>query len=233
MREGDHSSSPRAPLPLLIGFAVFVLGLGYMVVASLARREVAVFTPSPPTRARSAEWARRGDTLTLDAGDGERWRFASLATGHVLTGADTADWELAARRYRVTVAGALADLGPVPFALARVSPATRFVASRQGETANDAIQHWYRYSFVTHLLTPGGHVYALRTRNGRLYKMEVLGYYCPGLTPGCLTLRYAPLDSAFSTTGARRYPSSSSSVRGQSSRNNRDSPRSASSRPSV
>jgi hypothetical protein len=185
----------RAPLPLLIGFAVFVLGLGYMVVASLARREVAAFTPSPRTRARSPGWERTGDTLTLDAGDGDRWRFASLAMGRALVGADTTTWELAARRYRVTVAGALADLGPVPFALARVTGTTQFVASRPGETVNDAIQHWYRYSFVTHLLTPGGHVYALRTRDGRLYKVEVLGYYCPGLTPGCLTLRYAPLDS--------------------------------------
>ena len=195
MRGGDHSPGARPPLPLLIGFTVFVLGLGYMVVASLARRDVAVFTPSLPTRARSAGWARTGDTLTLDAGDGDRWRFASLAEGRALAGADTGEWELAARRYRVTVSGALADLGVVPFALARSGPTTRFVESRPGETVNDAIQHWYQYSFVTHLLTPGGHVYALRTRQGRLWKLEVLGYYCPGLTPGCLTLRYAPLDS--------------------------------------
>jgi hypothetical protein len=194
MRGGGNSPGARPPLPLLIGFAVFVLGLGYMVVASLARREVAVFTPSPQTRARALGWERTGDTLTLDAGDGDHWRFASLTTGRALAGADTAVWDLAARRYRVTVAGALADLGPVPFALARVGPTTRFVDSRRGETVNDAIQHWYRYSFVTHLLTPGGHVYALRTRDGRLYKVEVLGYYCPGLTPGCLTLRYAPLE---------------------------------------
>jgi hypothetical protein len=195
MRERDHLPGARPPLPLLIGFAVFVLGLGYMVVASLARREVAVFTPSQPTRTRSADWARAGDTLTLDAGDGDRWRYASFTAGRTLAGADTADWELAARRYRVTVSGALADLGVVPFALARVGTTTRFVDSRPGETVNDAIQHWYRYSFVTHLLAPDGHVYALRTREGRLWKVEVLGYYCPGLTPGCLTLRYAPLDS--------------------------------------
>jgi hypothetical protein len=190
----EHFPGARAPLPLLIGFAVFVLGLGYMVAASLARREVAVFAPSPSTRARSTSWTRTGDTLTLDAGDGDRWRYASLATGRALAGADTAAWELAARRYRVTVAGALADLGAVPFALARVDPTTRFVESRQGETVNDAIQHWYRYSFVTHLLTPGGHVYALRTREGRLWKLEIVGYYCPGLMPGCLTLRYAPME---------------------------------------
>jgi hypothetical protein len=49
---------------------------------------------------------------------------------------------------------------------------------------------------VTHLLAPSGHVYALRARDGRFWKLEVLGYYCPGLTPGCVTLRYAPLESA-------------------------------------
>jgi hypothetical protein len=193
--EGRRQSPiARAPLPLLIGFALFVAGLAYMVVASLARRDGAVFTPSPPARARSADWARGGDTLTLDAADGEQWRFASLTMGRALVGADTVRWELAARRYRVTVAGALADLGPVPFAQARVDRTTRFVESRPGETVNDAIQHWYRYSLVTHLLTPSGHVYALRTRDGRLWKLEVLGYYCPGLTPGCITLWYAPME---------------------------------------
>jgi hypothetical protein len=188
-----HSPIARAPLPLLIGFAVFVLGLGYMVAASLARREVAVFTPSSPTRTRAPDWARTGDTLTLDAGDGQRWRYASLTMGRALAGVDSGAWELGARRYRVTVNGALADLGPVPFAQARVGATTRFRESRTGETVNDAIQHWYRYSFVTHLLAPAGHVYALRTRDGRLWKLEILGYYCPGLTPGCITLRYAPM----------------------------------------
>src|SRR5881392_581453 len=110
----------RAPLPLLIGFAVFVLALGYMVAASLARRDVAVFVPSPPMRVRAADWTRVGDTLTLDAADGDRWRYASLGMGRALAGADTVAWDVAARRYRITVKGALADLGPVPFAHARV-----------------------------------------------------------------------------------------------------------------
>lgn len=191
-----HSPFARAPLPLLIGFAVFVVGLGYMIAASLARREVAVYTPSSHTRTRAADWIRTGDTLTLDAGDGERWRYASLTLGRPLAGADTTTWELGVRRYRVTVNGALADLGPVPFAHARVDATARFQESRPRETVNEAIQHWYRYSFVTHLLAPAGHVYALRTRDGRLWKLEILGYYCPGLTPGCITLRYAPLEVA-------------------------------------
>lgn len=182
-----------APLPLLIGFGLFVIALGYLVAASLARRQAPVFPPSPPGRARAADWRRAGDTLTLDATDGERWRFASLALGGPLAGSDTTAWELAARRYRITVAGALADLGPVPFESAHLGPSARFVASTSAESANAAIGHWYRYSFVTHLLTSDGHVYALRTRAGRLWKLQVVGYYCPGLVAGCLTLRYAPL----------------------------------------
>ena len=214
------------PRPLFALFALFVAALGYLVASSLARRDAPVYAPSPATRVRSADWARTGDVVTIDASDGDRWRYVSLSEGHVLHGPDTARWELAARRYRITVAGALADLGNVPFEHARVDRATRFVQSRAGELENDAMHHWYRYSLTTHLLASSGHVYAFRARDGALFKLELLGYYCPGLTPGCVTMRYAPL-------GARAQPSSSSSVRGQSSLSSRDNARSASSRPSV
>ena len=186
-------SRARAPLPLLLGFGAFVAALVYLVAASLGRREAPVFTPTPLARARANDWERAGDTLTLDATDGARWRYASLARGQALVPPDTAGWELAARRYRITVAGALADLGPVPFERARPDGATRFVPSAPGEAVNAAIGHWYRYDAVTHLLDPGGHVYALRTSAGATWKLQVLGYYCPGLVAGCLTMRYAPV----------------------------------------
>jgi hypothetical protein len=188
-----RSSGARAPLPLIAGFALFVAGLGYLVAMSLTRRDAPVFAPSAAARGRSVDWERVGDTLTLDATDTERWRFASLSLGRPLAGSDTAGWELAARRFHITAAGALADLGPVSFADARLSPSSSFIASGRSDTGNDAIRHWYRYSLVTHLLMPGEHVYALRTTDGRLWKLQLLGYYCPGLIAGCVTLRYAPL----------------------------------------
>jgi hypothetical protein len=205
MADPPPRRAASAPLPLLLGFALFVAGLLYMVTASLARRDAPVFTPSALTRVRASSWTRTGDTLTLDATDGGRWRRASLTLGRALEGVDTAQWEVGARRYRLTVAGAVADLGTVPFDRVQLGPAARFVASRPGEIENEAVRHWYRYSLVTHLLTPNDHVYALRTRAGRLWKLQLLGYYCPRLTPGCLTLRYAPLEDA--TTDSR--PSSS------------------------
>jgi hypothetical protein len=185
--------SASAPLPLLAGFALFLAGLVWLVAASLTRREAPVFTLSAPMRARAPSWMERGDTLTLDATDGEQWRYASLTQGRAL--GDSAGWEIAVRRHNITVAGALADLGAVQFERARVPAATIFVSSAARESANDAIKRWYSYSFVTHLLRTQGHVYALRTRDGRMWKLQVLGYYCPGLTAGCLTIRYAPIRS--------------------------------------
>ena len=186
------SRRPRsAPLPLLVGLALFLGGLVWLIVSSLTRREAPVFELSAPTRVRATSWAERGDTLTLDATDGERWRYASLAQGRAL--GDSAGWDIAVRRHNITVAGALADLGVVGFERARVPATTVFVNSTANEGANDAIKRWYSYSLVTHLLQTQGHVYALRSRDGRLWKLQVIGYYCPGLTAGCLTIRYAPM----------------------------------------
>jgi hypothetical protein len=194
MASATRSFAAHAPLPLLAGFALFVAGLAYLVVMSLTRRDAPVFVPSAVARARGANWERTGDTLTLDATDTERWRYASLSRGGPLAGPDTASWELAARRFNLRVAGPLVDLGPVPFADAHLSPSASLVLSgRTRDPANGAIGHWYRYSLLTHLLMPGDHVYALRAADGRLWKLQLLGYYCPGLIAGCVTLRYAPL----------------------------------------
>ena len=202
----SRDASPRAPLALRLGFGAFVATLAYLVVASLARREAPVFAPSAPDRARAPAWARAGDTLTLDATDGARWRYASLARGRALAEPDTAGWQIAARRYRVSVpaGAALADLGAVSFDSARVGAATPFAPPGTGGAG--AMDRWYRYSFVTHLLSPGDHVYALRAADGSLWKLQVVGYYCPGLVAGCLTLRYAPLVSG--SVAGSRVPSS-------------------------
>src|SRR4051812_24616558 len=180
----------RTPPLLLAGLAAFIAVLGYLVVSSLRRREAPVFAPTAAARTRAASWTVGGDTLTLETSDTETWRYASLADGRALALPDTAGWELAARRYRLTVAGALADLGDVAWDDARPGPATPWVASRPAEQGN-AADRWYRYGVVTHLLEPNGHVYALRTHAGRTWKLQVLGYYCPGVRAGCLTVRYA------------------------------------------
>jgi hypothetical protein len=184
------------PIPLLLLFGAFLAAMVYLVAASLTRREAPVFPVSPLQRVRSANWKLVGDTITVDATDGDRWQYLSLERGRVLSPPDTAGWELAVQRYRVIApaTGAIADGGVEPFERAHVPADTSFVSTTgTSQLENDAIKHWYRYNLLTHLLEPNGHLYVARAANGKLWKLAVVSYYCPKLQAGCLTLRYAPM----------------------------------------
>ena len=200
------SRKPRAgvvaPIPLLILFGAFLAAMVYLIAASLTRRNAPVFPVSPRERTRAANWQEVGDTITIDATDGDRWQYVSLTRGRVLTPPDTADWEVAVQRYRVITpaAGAIADVGATSFEQARIpAPAPFEETTVTPQPENAAIKHWYHYNLLTHLLEPNGHVYAVRARAGPLWKMVVVSYYCPHLQAGCLTLRYAPIN------GSSRY----------------------------
>lgn len=186
-----------APTPLLIFFAAFLFAIAYLVAASVAVRKAPVFPVSPPSRSRAANWQTMGDTLTIDGSDGDRWQYVSLARGKAIVSPDTTDWELAVQRYRMITppGGAIGDLGKTSFAAARVGKDVPFRATTFGtQPVNDAIDHWYRYNLLTHLLEPNGHVFAVRTPSGALYKLEVVSYYCPRLVAGCVTIHHAPLN---------------------------------------
>jgi hypothetical protein len=157
--EGGGQGSAR-PLPLLIGFAVFLVAMGYLVAASFTRRTAPTFAPAVEAR---------GDTLTVDATDGRRWRYVSLTGGRVLAAPDTAGWEIAVKRYNLHVAGDAVEIGPVAFEAVRDAP----VAAR---SIGSAIPKWYRYSFLTHLLESKRHVYVVRTAGGAYFKVQVLSY---------------------------------------------------------
>ncbi|HWP38247.1 MAG TPA: HmuY family protein [Gemmatimonadales bacterium] len=194
----DHASSttaaphsPRGATPVLLttGFALFVGVLAALVGAAFARRDVAVYVPTPPlgTPARSGAI----DTVTMDAGDPERWRYFSFTRG-VLPPGDTAAWDLAFRRFHVMTSGSIATDSVQPFDRLVEAPAGGYVATTfASDTVNPAVARWYRYSFVTHLLKPAPRVYVVRTNRGAFAKLEFLGYYCPGPAPGCVTFRYA------------------------------------------
>jgi hypothetical protein len=153
--------------------------MGYLVASSFTRRAAPTFAPTVEAR---------GDTLTVDATDGQSWRYVSLTRGRVLSPPDTAGWEVAVRRYNLIANGDVVDLGSAVFDTVHSAAAAR-------EANSSAIPKWYRYSLLTHLLESSGHVYVVRAGAGPLYKLQILSYYCPGLTAGCMTLRYAPIDS--------------------------------------
>lgn len=186
--------APRsAPLPLLIGFAAFVIVLAYLVAASFARRSgVPEFGPTPPLRSVAAAESLVSDTVTLDARDQSAWQFFDFATAAVMQPPDTAGWDLAVRRFNVIAAGSATDIGPASFDTVSTAPLDGYVASDfRSDTANAALERWYRYGFLSHLLRPKDHVYVVRTRDRRFAKLQFLSYYCHGGTPGCLTFRYA------------------------------------------
>ena len=192
--EARAPSSVRIPLPLALGFALFVVVLAYLVTASLVRRETMTFAPRPLRQGGLAQ-ATALDTATIDTTDPERWRYLDLDFGLQLELPDTAGWDLALRRYNVQAPTAITDIGPVAFELASGGTDQLSVSdSDNGETY--AIERWYSYSMVSHLLEPNGHVYLIRTDQGRTAKLQVLSYYCPALRAGCLTFRYREIDAS-------------------------------------
>jgi hypothetical protein len=187
----DRERHSRPPLLLVGGFALFILVIAYFVLSSVTKRSVPTFDPSPPVSVASKVAARHDDTITVDASDSRLWQYVDFDRGGVVVPPDTAGWDLAVRRYMVIAADAIADVGAQRFEDVREVPDDGFMANVAGEdTVNPAIRRWYRYSMLTHLLEPAGHAYVVRTRDGRFATVEVLGYYCTGVRPGCLTLRY-------------------------------------------
>lgn len=181
-----------ASVVLLAGFGLFVGVLVAIVASSLARREQPTFSLTRDPRA-GVRTPGTIDTLTIDARDGDTWRYVSLSRGEVLAPGDTAGWELAVRRYRLISWGQASDGDGDHVdraAGARVDSAARWEATRYGrDTVNAALTSWYRYSMVTHLLESRRHRYTVETRDGERRIVEVLSYYCPGLVAGCLTIR--------------------------------------------
>ena len=90
------------------------------------------------------------------------------------------------------------DLGRVPFEQAGSATGASFVSTTIArQPSNPAIDHWYRYNLLTHLLEPNGHLFAIHSA-GTTWRLAVVSYYCPHLVAGCLTIRYAPLAPATS-----------------------------------
>ena len=196
MRRG----SSTVPVLLLAGFALFLAVIAYLVASSLVRPVVPTFDPSPHTWHASPDPEgdhAATDTVTVDARDEVTWRFLDIDRGSLLAVPDTAGWDLAFRRHSIMVSGGAADLGAVAYDDVVHAPAGPYVSTvARGDSANPVLRRWYRYRLLTHLLEPKGHVYAIRTSDGRYAKLEILSYYCPGPRSGCPTVRYTfPLAS--------------------------------------
>jgi hypothetical protein len=186
----------------VIAITVVVVVAVALVALTLRPRDVPTYAPTPPAP-HDVGRALVGPTVyTVDATSGERWRRFSFRLGAVVDDPSATDWDLAFRRYQIIANGGpgyagragIRDLGPVSFASVQTVPANGYQETQGGrdgpDPRNPAIAGWYTYGFFSHVLDPKPHVWALRTADGRYAKLEILGYYCPGAQPGCLTFRY-------------------------------------------
>lgn len=178
--------------------ALFVAAMAALVLAPSSPADVPSYAPEVNPVAGGA--ALIGPVVyTIDGRAPHTWRFFRFAAGSVVSLPDSMGWDLAVRRHRLIVnggagfagAGGIATLGPVAFDSVREAPQNGYVTTRAGTDSVVAGLKWYSYGFTSHMLTPRGGVYAVRTADGRYAKIEILSYYCTGAQPGCLTIRYA------------------------------------------
>lgn len=187
----------RPALAVLV-LAVPALLAGLLIWFALDRPEPPMFSPGPPP-AESDIASGTPVTITIDARAADQWRFLSLNDG-VIRNQPGASWDLAFRRFNIIANGgpgfsgnaAVADLGAAPFETAapRSDAPFRITTVVRGDSVNAAIARWYTYGFTSHLLTPLPNTWAVRTTDGHIALLRILGYYCPGPTPGCVTIRY-------------------------------------------
>lgn len=185
----------------IIGVAAALIG-GLAVVFvgfSLYRPEPPTFDPSAVNPRPVGECLVGPSVYTVDASDGDRWRYFSFSKGSVIEGPGPFEWDLAFRRFRIIAnggeafpgTGGIVDLGEIPLDSVTVLPEEGYEPTEAGrDSVNAAIDDWYNYSFLTHLLSPRPRTYAVRTADGRYAALEILSYYCTGAVPGCLTFRY-------------------------------------------
>jgi hypothetical protein len=216
MRASDSRTRPRGAVALAVGIgAVAVL----LVAASLHRPEPRTSLPSP-TLARlpagaGAGWPAGVVERTVDASRADQWRLFSLRAGAVLEVAGPEDWDLAFRRFRVIGNGGagfggdvrVADLGLVDFdavdagVIERLPPAALRETRVRSDSVHPAFDDWYHYHFLSHLLSPAGRSYLVRSVDGAWVVLQFTGYYCPGPVPGCVRFRYRLLSEGPEVAG--------------------------------
>lgn len=196
--EPDPKSAPGWRTPALIIGGTIAAAVVF-VLFSLQQPTVASYPPTPPFPVEVGTALAGPRTYTLDASATDGWAAFDFSRGSAVTTSDPDGWDLAFRRFNVMTNGGpgfrgnagIVDLGPVAFDSVMEAPVGGYEGSDAAhDSTNSAAERWYDYGFTSHILRSKGHVYVLRTADGRYAKFQILSYYCPGATPGCVTYRY-------------------------------------------
>jgi hypothetical protein len=199
-RRAEPGAPPRPSFifPAVIIGALIVAAIA-LVVFSLGREPPLLYSPTVAA-APADSTDPRPRVYTVDASSGDGWVFFSFERGGIVPQPGARAWDLGFRRFHIIANGGegfagdggVVDLGSVDFASVDVLPETGYTGSIAArDSSNAAIARWYSYGFTSHMLSPGGRVYGIRTADGRYAKLELLGYYCPGPVAGCVTIRYS------------------------------------------
>jgi len=196
-------TKPRPPLFRMNAFVwvivvVFALFMATFVVVALRRPDMPAMAITPPHPVTIGDTLVGPASVTLDATDADQWTYFDFSRNSAVRQPGPLDWDLAVRRFHFAAnggpgfagRGGIVNLGPVPFDSVAMLPDTGYVANRADST-NPGVGKWYRYGWTSHLLTPKGDVYAVRTADGRYAKVTIVSYYCGGAEGGCFSLRYA------------------------------------------
>ena len=181
-------------------FAALILGL---VATSLVRPDVTTFVPTPPRPFDVGERSVGPILYTVDARSANDWVYFDFSRGAVVDVSDrhSLDWDIAFKRHRMITNGGTTNesgRGRV-LTLVRVDsdvpidlPGEGWVADEgpSDEPRNRALEGWYEYSWLSHILEPAERDYAIRTADGKIAIVRFLSYYCPGARSGCITFRY-------------------------------------------
>lgn len=142
---------------------------------------------------------------TLDAKSTEDWVLFDFGSGEVVVGDLTSSgWDVAFRRTKLLTnsgvtnpsgPGGALDLGEVPLDEATAPSAAAFIVDTLGgededEPENAAAGRWYKYSFITHIVSVKPNTYLIRTGDENDALVQFDSYYCEDEEPGCITFRY-------------------------------------------
>ena len=125
--------------------------------------------------------------------------YFDFSRGSVVEGTDPHGWDLEINRFNIRSNGGdgflgdggILDLGLVDFTTIKNLPKEGYQTNnQQREITNIAIDRWYNYSWINHLLTPKQNIFAVQTADSRYAFIKILSYYCAGAQAGCLTFRY-------------------------------------------
>jgi hypothetical protein len=183
----------RFRLAPILGVTMVAAVAVTLVSLTLRPAQVPTYAPMVPAP-KEAPRALVGPLLyTVDATAPDAWRHFSFRLGSAVETAGSPHWDLGFRRYAI-IAGpgaGILDLGERRFDEVRTVPETGYQPNEgAADPRNPAIAGWYHYGFFSHVLSPKARVWAVRTAEGRYAKLEMVGYYCTGAQPGCVTFRY-------------------------------------------